>query len=226
MTPFAVAASLRTGSTLLIDTLGALPEVTVFDGPHAELLNPFTRVETAIRYGTALDERAIIKSFLGSCQTPFAGFKLFPNQMRDWRVIWGMRDLKTIVLTRRDLISQVASYAISSRFRHWQLAASQQTLTYTFLGEAERRLVDRCLSDILYDNACLAELHPVVRLTYEDLVHPEFTSPELDALFGQRVAIMSPREPISYTDYMTNPDEFAAHIRKRCDALGYTLESA
>lgn len=130
MTPFAIVADLRTGSTLLSSSLDQHPEVRCL----GELLHPRDFADNRPA-GTpnprALDGRALVRRALAPAQgLAAAGFRAMvflplpsqPAWANAWEALARTEGLRVIYLTRGDRLAQYASLAIATRLGVWHPA--------------------------------------------------------------------------------------------------------
>jgi LPS sulfotransferase NodH len=135
MTPFAIVADLRTGSTLLSSSLDRHPDVRCF----GELLHPADLAdnvpEGADRHGSS--GRALVGRVFASPGVAAAGFRAMvflplPEQPR-WADAWdelaATPGLRVIYLVRRDVVAQYASLLVAARLGAYHPAPGDPALT-------------------------------------------------------------------------------------------------
>lgn len=224
MQRYCVLTAGRSGSTALMNALAAHADIAVpgksVASEDQELLHPrdIARYTAAYRQltGKAIDDDdSLIAAFYAHhADSAYAGFKSMPERHADFTTFSRRRDIRFIVLTRRDVASTVASFFVAAHTGSWRRNGEPQAARWTF-GSDHLASVLGHLDYVLKSNALLAQVPAAIRLSYEDLCQPDFSSPELDALFGRRITLMQAKPPTAARSYMSNWPVFEQFIAQQ-----------
>lgn len=224
MQRYCVLTAGRSGSTALMNALAAHADIAVpckdVASEDQELLHPrdFARYAAAYRQLTGLavdDGDALIEAFYAHhAHDGYAGFKTMPERHAGFDAFCRRSDIRFIVLTRRDVASTVASFFVAAHTGSWRRDGEPQAARWTF-GSDHLASVLGHLDYVLRSNAQLAQVPAAIRLSYEDLCQPDFSSPELNALFGRHIALKQAKPPTEARSYMSNWPVFEQFIAQQ-----------
>ncbi len=220
---FCVLTTGRTGSTALMNWLQRFDDIALPNKnircPDNELLHPRYIRDYAREYSRLCEtsiktQHQLIQGFFEyNSDLPFAGFKSMPDRHGDYKEFIRRKDIKFIILTRKDIASTVASFVVAMAEGSWKRTGEAHPARWTFHREEAKR----ALGHLAYIHKSFVQLSRVpgaIRITYEDLCDPGFSCPALDDYFGRPVRIDDPKPPTSARDYVTNWEEFEAFIKK------------
>lgn len=217
---FCLLTTGRTGSTSLMDALASWDDVIVpgklVPCIDNELLHPDFVAGYMKQFGEIAgrridDQDALVEAFfaLGS-GAAYAGFKSMPYRHRHFDTFAARDDIRFIVLLRRDVPATVASFAVAQQTGSWRRRGGA-AVTWTFRAEDRLRVWDLA-QYVRATNEILLSVPRAIRLFYEDLCDPSFSSPELEAFFARPVRLHAPSAPVSIEDYVTNYPQFARFV--------------
>ncbi len=220
---FCVLTTGRTGSTALMNRLQRFDDIALphrnIDCPNNELLHP-RHIGNYIKEYSRLCKRSIttedqlIQGFFEyNSDFPFAGFKSMPERHRNYKEFIARKDIRFIVLIRKDIGSTVASFIVAAAADSWERTGEAHPARWTFRKQEAKRALGH-LDYIHRSFVQLSRVPDAIRITYEDLCDPGFSCPALDEYFGRPVRIDDPKPPTSARDYVTNWEEFEAFIKK------------
>lgn len=226
---FCLLTTGRTGSTSLVDALASWDDVVVpgklvpcVDNElvHPEFVGGYMKQFGELAGRAIDDEDVLIETFfaLGS-HAGYVGFKSMPYRHRRWEDFVSRRDVRFIVLLRRDVAATVASFAVAQQTGSWRRRGGVPE-AWTFRAEDRVRVWDLA-AYVRATNEMLMAVPSAIQLFYEDLCDPSFSSPELDEFFARPVRLGAPNPPVRTEDYVTNHAQFARFVDtalKRVDA--------
>jgi hypothetical protein len=158
------------------------------------------------------DEPALIDAFFETASGfAFAGFKSMPDRHTDIDAFVGRSDIRFIVLKRLDVASTVASFITAIDEGCWRREGGPQPHQWHF-GDGHHERIRGHLKYLTACFACMDRIPGAIRLSYEEVCGPGFSSRELDAFFGRPVAIPDPQPPVSGEDYVENWGEFRSFV--------------
>ncbi|MGK7912611.1 MAG: hypothetical protein AB4050_14220 [Synechococcus sp.] len=154
----------------------------------------------------------LVEAFYASCKrSEYAGFKSMPVRDQIWDVLGNRSDITFITLTRNDIPSTIASFMLAIEKGTWKRVGGKSHYQWRFTPDKRPQI----LSTLLYLKQSLRALKGVpnaIRLRYEDLCQPGYTSKELDAYFGSPIEIEHPLSPTSAETYVENWQEFKKFV--------------
>ena len=227
---FCVMTMGRSASTTLMAALEAESDIALpnkdFYCPGNELLQPVRmslyRTFYGRRTGRAITtpEDLVDAFYAWNAGANFAGFKSFPSRHRDMAVFGAGNDLRFVALLRRDLPSAVASFMLArSAGAQWARRGGPQALRWRFDPELDAGNVETEVAAVVGECRALLRIPDAVRLTYEQLCDPGFSSAALDALFERPIRIADPRPPTDAAGYVDNWAGFAAFVHATADRI-------
>ena len=224
MQKFCVLTVGRAGSTALMARLAREPDIALpgknIDCVDQELVHPSRVNAHAAAFGrlcgTTIStiDQLIDCFYAANADSAYAGFKTMPNRHRDYDRFVGRPDIRFITLSRRDIASTVASFVVAMATNSWRREGGAQAARWTFDPKRDGAGVLGNLRYVLNSMAQLEKVPAAIALAYEDLCHPKFTSPALDALFGRPIRLDQPKPPTSGRSYVENWSEFCAFIEE------------
>lgn len=219
----------RSGSTSLMEALERFPDVALpkrqIDCVDSELLRPsgfgeHRRAYQALTgYEIAGQDDLIDAFYRHSGDAAYAGFKSMPHRHERFAAFAARPDIRFIALHRRDVASTVASFLLARRANTWRRRGAPPAQRWTF-RPADAAEALGVLYRLRLNLRALAAVPNAIRLTYEDLCRPDFTSPELEAFFGRPVRLEAPQPPVPGAAYTENWEDFLACLRSAPGALG------
>lgn len=227
---FCVMTMGRSASTTLMAALEAetdiaLPNKDIYC-PGNELLHPvdMSLYETYYsgRTGRPITTPPDLVEAFYVCHADanFAGFKSFPSRHPDMASFSTHNDTRFVALLRHDLPSAVASFLMARAVSgQWARQGGPQTLHWQFDPELYARSVEAKIIEVVGECRALLQIPNAIRLTYEQLCGPNFSSAALDALFERPIRIANPRPPTHAADYVDNWDEFSAFVQATADRV-------
>jgi LPS sulfotransferase NodH len=214
---FVILCTGRVGSELLVSLLGSHPAIRCY----SELFAPRDRGGEWFGRSEQHDPRLYLSELLSGCDEAATGFKLplssiqaHPNAV----TILDDVDLRAIRLTRENLLAQHISGVLAFKTDIWR---QQGTSEESYQGMTHRVNPAKCRRALVnlegreQEMDRLAEGHPTIRLTYEQLV-AGFTE-EVQRFLGVEPEGLSSRlrklrtRPLRET--IENWDELAAELR-------------
>lgn len=225
---FCVMTMGRSASTTLMAALEAesdiaLPNKDIYC-PGNELLQP-VRMSLYRTYYSGKTGRSIttpqdlVDAFYAChADANFAGFKSFPSRHPDIASFSVHNDTRFVALLRHDLPSAVASFMMARSVSvEWARKGGPQTLHWQFDPELDVRGVEAKVVEVIGECRALLQIPNAIRLTYEQLCDPGFSSAALNALFERPIRIANPRPPTHAADYVDNWAEFTAFVHATAD---------
>jgi len=217
---FCLLTTGRTGSTSLVDALAAWDDVVVpgklvscVDNElvHPDFVASYMRQLGKLAGRAIEDQDALIGTFfaLGD-DAGYVGFKSMPYRHRHFEAFAARPDVRFIVLLRRDVTATVASFAVAQETGSWRRRGGVPD-AWTFRSEDRVRVWDLA-AYVRATNEALMAVPSAIRLFYEDLCDPSFSSPELDEFFARPVRLSVPNRPVRTEDYVTNHAQFARFV--------------
>jgi hypothetical protein len=209
----------RTGSTWLINALGALPGVVVpasnVPSPDNELIHHNTQPgyeKLAGRKFTNTRELMEFFFFLNR-DAKFAGFKSMPRRHPDYSDFVQHSGIQFITLDRRDIFATAASFLAAIKHRTWRRhgGVPPQKLVYEPSDERQLRVN---LGYMAKGRLALLQPPNAIALYYEDLCRPGFSSARLNEFFQQTIELQGAKAPTRTSDYVENDDEFRAVVEQ------------
>lgn len=224
MSRVCLLATPRSGSTWMTKVLAYHLNGVCFTGPHAEIFNPFTRIETMLKMNASspdfsdLLEAWTNAAFPNQSKGPFI-FKTFPHFHSDVEHDLSRPEITVIRMVRRKVASQVASYMVSWIYREWKLQAAEQGSVLVY-GPKMGRLLDYCLLNIMEGNREICKLRIKSPLIfYEDVVAGQSVYLEnFESLISIPPSLAVIR-PSSYRALFKNAEEFYKDYSQRIETL-------
>lgn len=221
MQRFCVLTTGRSGSTALMKALDlhkhiSLPDQSISCDDY-ELLHP-NKCQTYVRYFEQLAKHPIntpaqlVDAFYAAnTQLEFAGFKSMPGRDRTFRALGQRTDITFITLVRRDIPSTIASFMLAMEKGTWRRAGGQSLHRWRFTPAKQQQV----LSNLAYLKQSFRMLESVpnaIRLYYEDLCQPDYSSPQLEIYFGHPITFERHVPPTSAATYVENWPEFKRFV--------------
>lgn len=223
MKKFILMTTGRAGSTAIMDVLEKHDDIAVpnkqIDCRDNELLNPTTIERIAEFYrratGATIDsDLTLIDAFFtGNARAAYAGFKSMPNRHRNLQALTETPDIQFITLHRQDLAATVASFIVAIDHGTWRRDGGTQTHRFAFGPEFEKRALGH-LSYLLASLKVIERIPNAIRLTYEEICSPTFSSQALDAFFGREIKLDTPQPPTDAAHYVDNWHRFSEFIAR------------
>ncbi|HEX2880148.1 MAG TPA: hypothetical protein VHO25_11520 [Polyangiaceae bacterium] len=209
----------RTGSTWLINALGALPGVVVpasnVPSPDNELIHHNTQPAYEKLAGRKFANPRELMEFFFSLNrhAAFAGFKSMPRRHPDYSGFVRHSGLQFITLDRRDIFATAASFMAAIKHRTWRRHGGVPAQKLVYEPSDERQLQVN-LGYMAKGRLALLEPPNAIALYYEDLCRPGFSSAPLNEFFQQTVQLQGAKPPTRTSDYVENDEEFRAAVEK------------
>jgi len=217
---FCLLTTGRTASTSLVDALAAWDDVVVpgklVHCVDNELVHPEFVAGYMMQFGELAgraieDGDALIETFFAlGAHAGYVGFKSMPYRHRHFEAFVSRPDVRFIVLLRRDVTATVASFAVAQQTGSWRRRGGVPG-AWTFRAE-DRVRVWELAAYVAATNALLTAVPSAIRLYYEDLCDPAFSSPDLDEFFARPIRLQAPTRPVRTEDYVTNHAQFARFV--------------
>lgn len=222
---FCLLSTGRAGSTALMRAIGRHPDIAT-PPANAELLNPRLRIQFTDYVkrlgGDPTDDsaEALLEAFLRlHSSASYIGFKLLPLQLRSFERLVRDPGIQFIVLTRRDLVSHVASWFVARRYDTFRVGTQSVVKQITF-GTEWRDDLRRHIRMIQKNVAAMAQVKDAIRLEYEDLCAPGFSCAALNDYFGRSIALESPHPPTDARHYVQDWEHFAEFVHHEAALTG------
>lgn len=215
----------RTGSTWLINAIGALPDVVVpsknVPSPDNELIHHNTQPGYEKLAGRKFANTNQLVDFFYHVnrEAKFAGFKSMPRRHHpDYSGFAQRADVQFITLDRRDIFATAASFLTAIKHRTWrrQGGVPPQKLLYEPTDERQLQIN---LGYMARGRLALLEPRNAIALYYEDLCRPGFSSAELNEYFEQPVALEGAKPPTQTSEYVENDSEFRAAVEHAWNSI-------
>lgn len=208
---FLVVGHPRSGSTFLIERLVRAADADAPLVNHKELFNLYERLfNTCVLQLDGSTELGMLRSFFARSTKQFAGLKTIPSFHREWASVAAVPDLQFITISRKDVLSSIASILVSENTRIWDRTAREQldgrpgNFGHWFRDRREQEMVlGDLINRFLFDTRSIEQLNArptTIALTCEELVGDTFRSEQLDEFFGQRMSLRGFRQPTDYRE--------------------------
>lgn len=179
---------------------------------HPEFVASYRRQFGEIAGKSIDDGEGLIEAFFALDRgCGYAGFKSMPNRHERFETFVARSDLRFTVLLRRDVTATVASFAVAARTGSWRRRGGPPAV-WTFRSEDRSRVLD-LIAYIYRSIESLKSVPSAIRLSYEDLCDPSYSSRELDDFFGRSIKLRAPNPPVRPEDYVTNYSELDRFVR-------------
>lgn len=220
---FVIAGTPRSGTTWLSSALNTHPEIhcagELLDDPHLHD-HPDFAADPWAGLQELFNEPPRGKSVVGFKLFYFHCWDYYQEHRGIWDTLSAERDLRTIFLTRDNLLRLVLSWETARQSGQWVLekdAPSAEVKPCTLEPPQLMRRFDEIQNGIRRLRAFFAN-HPSVSLTYEDLFdEPNRSLSEIQALLGVTSRRLSgsqqKQETRTLRQAIANYDEVAAHLR-------------
>lgn len=214
---FCLLTSGRAGSTALMDVLAgnsrvATPGADVECVDH-ELLHParaadYARFYSARNNTPIRSSSGLVDAFYASHEEAgWAGFKTMFNRHKDLPDLVGREDIRFITLLRRDIPATVASFMLAMEQGTWRREGGPTAQRWTFSEENRERVLSN-IAYVLQSHRIIDSVPNAIALEYEKLCRPDFSSPELDEFFQERIFLPDAKPPVDPATYVSNWDHF------------------
>lgn len=218
---FIVLGTPRTGSESFVKALQQVAGLTTpansTDLKQSELLNPrfisnFTSIYS-LKFGIQLlTQSELINAFYSvNSSSPYAGFKTFYSHVQGFSALTLQPDIQFIVLMRQNVASTLASLMVALDRGCWGRQGESHKSAWRLRSDRIpqlKALVERHHEAM----SALIEVPNAIVVRYEDLCCEDFSDSRLDSFFGQRIAFVNPRPPVSGESYVVNWDDFRSHV--------------
>lgn len=182
---FIVIAHQRSGSTMVIATLGSHPNIIEFgeifvsynfsNALKGDDQYSFPMLFLRNKYPTEYLERHIFSSFRNDVLA--VGFKLFPPDLdnNNFKVIWNWisenKDIKIIYLHRKNLLASYASKIMAKKTGRFHISNESQR-TNTKVKINHKKCLEYFIATERYMKSTLERLlgHDLLEITYEDMI--------------------------------------------------------
>ena len=226
---FIVFTSGRAGSTALMDALDKFDDIALpnknIECRDNELLHPNSIKKNFIKYQglcnkSIKSQKEIIDCFFKyNFRAAYAGFKSMPIRHTHFGKLIAQKDIRFIILARRDISSAIASFFVASNTGSWRRSGEPQMVKWEFVNENVPKVLDY-LGYIYKSDRLLDQIENGIRITYEDLCSPDFNNNELNDFFGRTVRLENPKPPVSAADYVVNWEVFKKFVEDSYQRLG------
>ena len=219
----------RSGSTSLMESLQRDPDIALpsrdIDCEADELVLP-EYVEKYMQQYAALcghpidSPNALIDAFFKLHEkNAYTGFKSMPNRHPDFSAFVSRPDIRFISLIRSDVSSTVASFLVAFERSTWRRHGEAHPEKWRFDRKKHGKRAQANFAYLIRSHAALNSMPNAIRLTYEELVEPGFSNPELDAFFGREIRIADPRPPTHGSTYVENWNELVAFLQETSEQM-------
>lgn len=218
---FIVLGTPRTGSESFVRALHRVPGLSTpansTDLKQSELLNPrfisnFISIYSLKLGIQLLTQSELINAFYSvNSSSPYAGFKTFYSHVQDFGALTLQRDIQFIVLMRQDVASTMASLMVALDRGCWGRCGESHKSAWRFSVDRIPQL-QKMVEAHHKAMSALIEVHNAVVVRYEDLCSNGFSDSRLDSFFGQEIAFVDPKPPVSGASYVVNWDDFRSHV--------------
>jgi LPS sulfotransferase NodH len=216
---FLVVGHPRSGSTFLIQRLArAVGADTPFVN-HEELFNVYERLFNGLTLQLdGSSEVGMLQAFLARSTKRIAGLKTIPSFHREWNDIVNIVDLQFITISRRDVLSSIASMLLSEKTHCWEKSAREQLegqkrqFSEWFRDRRHQEMVlGEMLNRFLFSLRALEQLNArssTISLYCEDLAGGRFESKQINEYFEQSIVLRGFKSATNYRECFEDADLF------------------